>query len=232
MICRPIWLPMLRAALVASAPTSCSVWVLGCFFAGVADGAAAASCPARALSFSYADSDRRGFRRCRRGRFLHDPRQLRRRQGRKGVRGGTIQARSTMAGTPFSSCIETRAPPPEFQDCSGRVEGGIRPEGLGGGPDGLLVPGVKARRACWTRLPSWPRTASGYRGDLGNEVHTDPLGAYQPHHLLDFFLQGLRGIVEEKMSLVEEKNELRFGGSPPREAARRAPTGAKRRNVA
>ncbi len=68
--------------------------------------------------------------------------------------------------------------------------------------------GVKARSACWTRLPSWPATFSGM--SIGFWVHEEDahaLRADQPHDLLDLVLQRLGGIVEQQVRLVEEEHQ-------------------------
>ena len=43
---------------------------------------------------------------------------------------------------------------------------------------------------------------------LGHEVDADPLGADEPHHLLNLVEQRLGGVVEEQMGLVEKEDEF------------------------
>ena len=83
--------------------------------------------------------------------------------------------------------------------------------------------GVKARRACWTRFPSCPRTVSGRSsGILGHEVYAHPFRADQAHHLLDLFLQDLGHILEEEMGFVKKEDQPGFGrvARPPGDAQR------------
>jgi len=69
--------------------------------------------------------------------------------------------------------------------------------------------GVMARRACWTRLPSWARTSSGRSwGELGDEEHPHALGADQPDRPLDLVDERLGGAVEQQVGLVEEEHQL------------------------
>ena len=74
-------------------------------------------------------------------------------------RGGATSVRSTGIGTPLSSSIDTSASPtPSCEIVFADVEAAdwartFRPRSSP--PSGRA--GVNARSACWTRLPSWPR---------------------------------------------------------------------------
>ena len=77
----------------------------------------------------------------------------------------------------------------------------------------LVSRGVKARSACWTRLPIWASTISGTSsGFCGDEVDADALRADQADDLLDLLEERLRRVVEEEMGLVEEEDQLRLLG--------------------
>src|SRR5829696_3603859 len=69
--------------------------------------------------------------------------------------------------------------------------------------------GVIARRACWTRLPSWARTSSGRSWGswvMKNTPHA--LGADQADRPLDLVDERLGGAVEQQVGLVEEEHQL------------------------
>src|SRR5262252_7864365 len=76
--------------------------------------------------------------------------------------GGTMKARSTMQGLPFSSSSDTSASPTP----SSVITFSAFSFGLGRSVSAAVFTafwsrGVNARSACCTRLPSWPSTMSG-----------------------------------------------------------------------
>ncbi|CFE02657.1 Uncharacterised protein [Bordetella pertussis] len=76
--------------------------------------------------------------------------------------GGRIQARSVGVGRPLASSSETRASPTP----SSVMAASISSPGFGRIVCAAVLTafwsrGVKARKACWMRLPSWPSTVSG-----------------------------------------------------------------------
>ena len=76
--------------------------------------------------------------------------------------GGRIRVRLTIAGTPLASSSETTASPVP----TSRIAVSVSKAGLGRKVSAacfsaLASRGVKARSACWTRLPSWARTSPG-----------------------------------------------------------------------
>ena len=71
-------------------------------------------------------------------------------------------ARSTGIGTPFSRSMETSASPtPSCDMTSATSSGGLGTKVSAAVFTALRSRGVKARRACWMRLPIWPRISSG-----------------------------------------------------------------------
>jgi hypothetical protein len=90
-----------------------------------------------------------------------------------------------------------------------RVEAGVGAKGLGGRAHRLLV----ARRDGPERvLDAVAELSEDRLGDveraLGDEIHPHPLRADEAHHLLDLVEQGLRGIAEKEMGLIEKEHEL------------------------
>ena len=76
--------------------------------------------------------------------------------------GGRMRARSTGSGIPFSSRKETRASPtPSSAIASATLMLGLLRKVSAAALTAFWSRGVKARRACCTRLPSWPRMVSG-----------------------------------------------------------------------
>ena len=71
-------------------------------------------------------------------------------------------ARSTMCGRPLSSRKDTSASPtPSSVMTVAASNSGLARMVSAAVLTAFWSRGVKARRACWTRLPSWPSTVSG-----------------------------------------------------------------------
>jgi len=79
--------------------------------------------------------------------------------------GGTIRARSTMPGVPFSSRQETSAHHAKLGDDGCFVQFRVVAHGFRGGFHRFLVARAEARNACCTRLPSWPAPCPARRRD-------------------------------------------------------------------
>ncbi len=73
-----------------------------------------------------------------------------------------MNARSTMPGRPFSSRNDTSASPTPSSVIAFAVSSsGFARIVSAAAFTAFWSRGVKARSACWTRLPSWPSTVSG-----------------------------------------------------------------------
>ncbi len=85
-------------------------------------------------------------------------------------------------------------------------------ERRGGPRHGLLVLRRVGAQACWTRLPSCPRTSSGR--SVGDWVTRNPdaLRADHPHRGLDGLTQRLGRALEQQVGLVQEEDQLRALG--------------------
>ena len=71
--------------------------------------------------------------------------------------------------------------------------------------------GVKARRACWTRLPELAEDDVGdVERVLGDEVDAHALGADETDDLFDLLQQDLRRVGEQEVGFVEEEDEPRL----------------------
>ena len=92
------------------------------------------------------------------------------------------------------------------------VEPGIGPEGLGGRLDAAVVLGGEGAQRV---LEAIAELAGDVLGDiariLGDEEDPDPLGADQPHDLLDLVDQRPGRVLEQQVRLVEEEDQLRLG---------------------
>ena len=129
-----------------------------------ADGASvAAACSARAASISKADSrftavsylPPTGLRERTRARSSSVIAPMRQ-------RGGQISARSTGIGTALAISIDTSASPtPSSPMALATSTFGFCTKVSAAARTAFWSRGVKARRACWTRLPNWPSTSSG-----------------------------------------------------------------------
>ncbi len=113
---------------------------------------------------------------------------------------------------PLASSKDTSASPtPSLGDGRCRIEPRAGAEGLGRRPHRLLVPRGEGAQGV---LDPVAELAEHRLGDvervLGDEIDPHPLGADQPHHLLDLLQQRLRRVVEEQVRLVEEEDQLRL----------------------
>ena len=113
------------------------------------------------------------------------------------------------------------------------LEGGIGTEGLGGHTYGLLVPwGISTQGMLHTVAQLAEDAVGDIGGTLGDEIDAHALGTDEADDLLDFVDQGLGGVVEEGVRLVEEEDELgkvhvahlgqgavEFGEEPQKEGA-------------
>jgi len=82
-------------------------------------------------------------------------------------RGGLTSTRSTMPGIPLFSSTETRASPTPIWVMAVSVSSaGFWRKVVAAARTAFWSLGVKARRACCTRLPSWPSTDSGTSSGL------------------------------------------------------------------
>ena len=89
------------------------------------------------------------------------------------------------------------------------VEAGVGAEGLGGRAHGLLVARREGPERVLDAVAELPEDRLGdVERALGDEIHPDSLRADEAHHLLDLVEQGLRGIAEEEMGLIEKEHEL------------------------
>ena len=94
------------------------------------------------------------------------------------------------------------------QDLLG-IQVGVGAEGLGGGLEGLLVLGGVGPQGVLDLVAQLAQDVVGnVGGGLGDEVDAHPLGADQAHHLFDLLEQGLGGVVEEQVGLIEEEDHL------------------------
>ena len=76
--------------------------------------------------------------------------------------GGRISVRSTIPGMPLGSRVDTSASPtPSSVITSSTSNSGLARNVCAAARTAFWSRGVKARRACWMRLPSCPRTSSG-----------------------------------------------------------------------
>ena len=88
------------------------------------------------------------------------------------------------------------------------VEGGVGAEGLGGLLQGLGVAGGEGAERVLDAVAELGEDVAGdVVGVLGAEVDADPLGADQADDLDDLVGQGLGGVGEEEVGLVEEEDE-------------------------
>ena len=82
--------------------------------------------------------------------------------GPRRERGGLISVRCTIEGAPSSIKVETSASPTRNSViASSTSRSSLMRNVSAAALIAFLSRGVKARRACWTRLPNWPATSSG-----------------------------------------------------------------------
>ena len=126
--------------------------------------------------------------------------------------GGAISVRSTIEGAPLPSSVETSASPTPSSVIAFSVsKAGFCRKVSAATRTAFWSRGVKARSACWTRLPSCDEHRLGHVDRvLRDEVDADALRADQAHDALDRLDQRLRRVVEQEMRLVEEEDELRL----------------------
>ena len=96
----------------------------------------------------------------------------------------------------------------------------VLPEGLGRGLDRFLVAGSEGPDGMLDTIAELSEGDIGdVEGILADEIDADALGPDEPDDLLDLLEEDLRGVGEQEMRLVEEKDELGliqvsdFGGS-------------------
>ncbi len=82
---------------------------------------------------------------------------------------------------------------------------------VGRGFDRLLVARGEGAQRVLHAVAELPQHGVGnVERVLGDEIDAHALGADQAHHLLDFFEQRLRRVVEQQVRFVEEEHQLRF----------------------
>ena len=98
---------------------------------------------------------------------------------------------------------------PQLGDHVLGLEGGVFPEGLGGGSDRLLLGGGVGPQGVLHPVGALGQHAVGdVAGALGDKVDAHRLGADELDHLLDLLHQGPGGIGKEEVGLVKEEDQL------------------------
>ena len=91
------------------------------------------------------------------------------------------------------------------------IEIGITAEGFGGSAHGFLIARGKGTQGVLHAVAELAEHGVGQiERVLGNKINAHAFGTNQAHHLLDLFEQGVGGVVEQQMSLVEEHHEFGF----------------------
>ena len=103
---------------------------------------------------------------------------------------------------------DERLPHLQLGDGGGGIHLRILAEGLGCGPDRLLVPRREGPERVLHPVPELAEDRLGdVEGVLGDEVDAHPLRADQPHHLLHLLEERSGRVAEEQVRLVEEEDQ-------------------------